>query len=100
MKVLTVCEQGLNRSVTAKWLLQHHGHEVIAAGTANLSPETFDMLCKWAERIILLDRSLPFNDLDEDKLIVWDVGADHYEHHYNRELVANLRRYDAVTAWP
>lgn len=100
MKVLTVCEQGLNRSVTAKYLVQRRGHEVIAAGTANLSAPTLAMLGEWADRIILLDRTLHDTVFDANKLLVWHVGADTYEHHYNPELVARLRQCDAVTPWP
>lgn len=101
MKIVTLCEQGVNRSVTAKWLLQFHpGNEVIAAGTG-LQPETLSMLYDWAERVIVLDRRLiPLAGVPPEKLVLWDVGPDRFEHHFNKELLGLLRQYAQATAWP
>jgi predicted protein tyrosine phosphatase len=88
MKILTVCERGLNRSVTAKYLLQDD-HEVIAAGL-NLAPDTLRMLYDWADRIVLLDARFS-EGIPAGKLVLCDVGPDRYEHHYNRELLLWLR---------
>jgi hypothetical protein len=97
VKILTVCEHGLNRSVTAKWMLQYRDHQVIAAGINNLSRATLSMLYDWADRVILLDKSLEARaDVPPAKLTVWDVGADTYPHHFNAELLAKLRRLAAA----
>jgi hypothetical protein len=92
VKILTVCEEGLNRSVAARWLLQHQGHEVIPIGLNRTTPDTLHMLFDWADRIILLDMRLVIH-APPAKLIVWDVGPDHYEHHYHPDLVRQLRQF-------
>jgi predicted protein tyrosine phosphatase len=89
MRILTVCEQGLNRSVTAKYLLQDN-HEVLAAGL-NLSPDTLRLLYDWADQIVLLDARFLNRIPTQTKVLVCNVGPDHYEHHYNPELVHLLR---------
>src|SRR5258708_29933733 len=101
MRIVTVCEQGLNRSVTAKWVLQFRKHEVIAAGVKNLSPETLAMLYGWADRIILLDARF-VDGIPADKLLVWDVGPDrfHTEGRFHPELVALIREHGRATDWP
>jgi predicted protein tyrosine phosphatase len=88
MRILTICEQGLNRSVTCKYLLQD-SHEVIAAGL-NLTPDTLAMLVDWADRVILLDARFS-TGWPPEKLVICNVGPDHFEHHYNPELVQLLR---------
>ena len=97
MKILTLCELGLNRSVTAKWMLQFRDHQVLAAGTQNLSKATLQMLYDWADRVILLDKSLEAKaDVPREKLTVWDVGSDTYPHHFNAELLGKLRKLAAA----
>lgn len=92
MRVLTLCAMGHNRSVTAKWLLMHDGHEVIAAGVSNLSAATLSMLYAWADRIVLLDKCLLNSAMPKDKLVDWDVGRDRFPTHLNPELLGLLRR--------
>lgn len=101
MKIITVCQQGINRSVTAKWLLQFHpGNEVIAAGLG-LQQNTLKMLYDWADRVILLDADLqPVAGIPDEKLVVWDVGPDRFEHHFNKELLRLLRAHAEATEWP
>lgn len=98
MRVLTVCERGLNRATTAQWLLQHEPDtEVISAGLHTLSADTLSMLYAWADRIVLLDGR--YRDaIPADKLVSWDVGPDRFEHHFNPELVRLLR--DRLRTWP
>jgi len=89
--VLTVCEQGVNRSTTAQWMLQFApDREVISAGLKRLSPETLGMLYDWADRVVLLDGRYR-RDVPSDKLVLWDVGPDRYPHHFNADLVRRLR---------
>jgi hypothetical protein len=92
MRLLTVCEEGLNRSVAARWLLQHLGHEVIPVGLNRTTAETLAMLYAWADRVIVLDARLS-GQVPADKLVVWDVGPDRYPHHYDPDLVRQLRAF-------
>jgi hypothetical protein len=92
MRVVTVCEEGLNRSVVARWMLQHQGHEVIPVGLRRTSPDTLAMLFDWADVVLLLDARLR-GQLSVENLIVWDVGPDLFPHHYNAELVRRLRAF-------
>jgi hypothetical protein len=81
VRIVTVCEEGINRANTAKWMLQFRDNEVL---------------------VILLDGryqahpSLP----SPPKLVVWDVGPDRFEHHFNRELVGMLRVHGSTYDWP
>jgi hypothetical protein len=95
MKLVTVCEEGLNRSVAARWLLQYVGHEVIPVGLNRHTDETLQMLYAWADRVVVLDRRLSAR-VPAEKLVVWDVGPDRYPHHYHPELVRRLRRFPAI----
>jgi hypothetical protein len=95
VKLVTVCEEGLNRSVAARWLLQHLGHEVIAVGLNRHSEETLQMLYAWADRVVVLDGRLSAR-VPPDKLVLWDVGPDRYPHHYHPDLVRLLRLFPAI----
>jgi predicted protein tyrosine phosphatase len=90
MKVLTVCERGLNRSVTAQYLLQRDQHEVISAGILTLSDETMQLLYDWADKVVLLDGRYR-DQIPAEKLVLWDVGPDIFDHHFNIDLVRILR---------
>lgn len=93
MKVLTICEDGINRSVAARWLLQHEGHEVIAIGYQRHSLATLEMLYDWADLIVVLDAELA-SFVPPIKLVVWHVGpAALYPHHLNTDLVRKLRGF-------
>jgi predicted protein tyrosine phosphatase len=93
MRILALCERGLNRSTTAQYLLQDEPDtEILSAGLRVLSPQTLRMLFDWADRIILLDARFT-QGIPPEKLVVWDVGPDRYEHHFNPELVRLLRSY-------
>ena len=96
-RILTVCEEGLNRSVAARWLLQHQGHEVIPVGLNRHSESTLSMLYDWADRVVLLDARLG-GHLPVENLTLWDVGPDSlYPHHLNSDLVARLRAFPALS---
>jgi hypothetical protein len=95
LKVVTVCEHGLNRSVVARWLLQQQGHEVIPVGLERHSDATLTMLYDWADRIVVLDARLSAR-VPAEKLVVWDVGPDVYPHHYHPDLVRRLRAFPAL----
>jgi len=97
LRILTVCEEGLNRSVAARWLLQHAGHEVIPIGLNRTSTDTLNLLLDWADRVVVLDRRLlECHQLPVEKLLLWDVGPDVYPHHYHPDLVRQLRAFPAL----
>ena len=85
-----MCERGIHRSVTAQWLLSHDQHEVISAGILTLSDETMRMLYDWADRVVLLDGRYR-DQIPAEKLVLWDVGPDIFDHHFNIDLVRILR---------
>lgn len=87
MNILTICDQGNNRSVQFAHLLKYKysGSDVIPAGL-NLSHQTLKMLCNWADIIILTDKLQKIPDEYIGKIKVWDVGEDHYPRPFNSEL--------------
>ncbi len=54
MKILCICDQGNKRAVYTRFLLGHK-HEALAAGVKTNSPETLQMLCEWADKILLAE---------------------------------------------
>ena len=54
IKILCVCRKGNVRSVGTKYALNRRGYNnVIATGAYLVTRKTFDMLCKWADVILL-----------------------------------------------
>lgn len=60
MKILCLCSGGNIRSVATSYLLKHTraGHDVLAAGVHTSSKETLEMLCNWAETILICGNHL------------------------------------------
>jgi len=80
-RILTICEYGNSRSVGLGWMLKHfYNKEVIACGIISTTPETFNLLCDWAESIIITFAPIePYMPQKfKDKIVVWDVGHDRY----------------------
>lgn len=96
MKILTLCEQGLNRSVVAKYMLQNVGHQVLAAGVLRQDRQTLAMLFAWADLVILMDKRYASRVVDcpKDKLRVWDVGPDRFHWEPDGDLM------DLIGHWP
>ncbi len=54
IKILTVCNKGVSRSVGTRVCLYRRGYKnVIAIGCTTTSFETLIMLCDWADKILL-----------------------------------------------
>ncbi|HZX14985.1 MAG TPA: hypothetical protein VFF49_11375 [Thermodesulfobacteriota bacterium] len=54
MKILCVCRLGNNRSVWTKRALNDRGYkDVLSVGGLLVSKETLNMLCEWADEILL-----------------------------------------------
>lgn len=95
-KILTICEYGNSRSVALAWMLkEQHGKEAIAIGICCTSPETFAMMCAWADTIIVTvgHISHPILNVFGGKVKVWDVGRDVYFLGYKEELIKKYQEY-------
>lgn len=95
-KVLTICEYGNSRSVGAAYLLkQDWGRDALACGICVTSPETFEMLCNWADTIIVTFAPIEkdINEKFRHKVVVWDVGFDRYFVPPPEELLKQYREY-------
>lgn len=79
MKVLVLCRAGIARSHAMLRELKEQGlHDTLAAGVEVNSPETLEMLYRWADRIVLMSKDLAPRIPDEQagKLVLADVGPD------------------------
>ncbi len=90
MKIMTICDQGNNRSVTFAHLLKYKypGSDVIAIGLGRCSVETQKMLFDWADYLIVTDKEL-YDNMEpgwEEKKRLWDVGKDVYPRPFNKYL--------------
>lgn len=96
MKILCVCARGNSRSVALAWILKDHlGLDAIAMGIEANSPETKDMLFKWADKIVLVDKSFEPQIPDEfkPKLKIYDVGGDRFFRGFEPELLNMYSEY-------
>lgn len=79
MKILTMCQGGNSRSVGMAFLLKYkYNIDAIACSWEKNSPETLDMLFKWADSILIMEASFEKFIPSEykNKIIVTDVGED------------------------
>lgn len=95
MKILTVCDQGNNRSVQFAHILKYWKHDTLPVGLDTTSAETLKMLFDWADIILLTEESQRFKlPIGYDsKIKVFDVGADNYPRPFNAELHAIAKRF-------
>lgn len=91
MKVLVVCDEGNNRSVTIAGQLKYWYHDVLTAGLARNSPETIKMLCDWADRIIITHTNQPIPPDFSEKVQLWNLGPDTYPRPFNPNLLQKVR---------
>jgi galactitol-specific phosphotransferase system IIB component len=87
-KILCICRHGFSRSVATKMCLNERGYfNVIAVGKQNTDLKTLDMLCKWAD-IILLAKFKHGDFILDDKKIEkhFSIGEDVWFNPYNKEL--------------
>ncbi len=86
------------RSHALSFLLHDkYKHESIAVGLRWMQPDTKEMLCKWADRIVLMETRF-WEWIPEEfysKILVVDVGQDRYGLTINPELLTFL---EGVTA--
>ena len=104
MKILILCDQGNNRSVVLAHQLKYWGHDVIPAGLKTNSRLTLQMLCDWADRIIIteacqrkelveiLSPAMIAPSMSKGEIQLWNIGPDKYPRPFNSELLAIVRR--------
>lgn len=94
MKILVVCEWGINRSHTIATQLKWWNHDVLSAGVAAQSAGTLELLGQWADRIIVVDELTaqhPNLGQFKAKIQLWDIGPDVYLRPFNRELLHKVQ---------
>lgn len=90
-KILTMCAGGNVRSVALKYLLKYkYGHEALACGQDANSAETINLLCNWADYVIVMTEEYAkfVPDKYKDKLLCYDVGPDRFGYAFHPELLA------------
>jgi CheY-like chemotaxis protein len=92
MRILVVCDQGVNRSVTLAHQLKYLGHDVLSAGLARNSQETLELLFDWAEKIITTEGCQSIPEQHAAKTELWDIGPDYYPRPHNKALLRIVRR--------
>jgi len=93
MKILTVCQGGHVRSVAAKYILKYrYGHDVLACGWESNTPETREMLCEWADYIVIMQAAFKqfIAPKYHGKLFAYDVGEDRYGNPFHPDLQAGI----------
>lgn len=88
-KYLCVCAGGNVRSHSLAFILKNtYNREAIAVGHLNVSPDTMNTLCEWADVIVVLQdymvKEIP--DKFKDKLRLFDVGDDRWGVYIHPEL--------------
>lgn len=94
-----MCAGGNVRSVGLRYILKYkYGHEGLACGQDANSPETIEMLCQWADYIIVvMPDYLKFipekyhkKENGEQKLFCYNVGEDRFGYAFHPELLRNF----------
>lgn len=97
MKILCVCQHGVNRSTVLATLLklEYGESDALACGVDRNSPATLEMLFDWADKIFVVDQyvlnQLKTRGIMNDKVILIDVGTDIWGQHHHPELQQTLR---------
>jgi hypothetical protein len=85
-----MCAGGNVRSVALKYILKYkYGHECLACGQDANSPETIDMLCNWADYVIVVTENYK-NFIPEkyhSKLLCYEIGIDRFGYAFHPELL-------------
>lgn len=88
-KFLCVCEGGNVRSVSMAFALKEQGQDALAIGWRFISPGTLNMLCKWADYIIVMQPMFTIHIPPEFQVKVrtYDVGEDNYGNPFHDQLL-------------
>lgn len=94
MKILTICRAGLVRSVALNDVLKLHyeNTDVLSCGADLNSKETLDMLCGWADKIIIVERHYLEKTLPEykNKVFICELGPDVWNSPKNPDLIGKV----------
>lgn len=85
-----MCQGGNSRSVALGYVLKYElGIDALACSWEKNTPETRDMLCRWADRIIVMQSmfvdKVPLEFYE--KVTVYDVGEDRWFNSLHPELL-------------
>lgn len=94
-KILCVCNEGNNRSVTVAHQLKYLGHDCIPVGLSTNSQSTLELLCEWADHIIVTDSEQQVPPQHQSKVRLWDIGPDVFPRPFNKTLLAVVRGREA-----
>lgn len=89
-KILTICAGGNVRSVGLRYLLHYkYGHEVLACGQDANNSETIDILCNWADYVIVVAEEYLFvvPEKYKSKLLCYNIGPDRFGYAFHPELL-------------
>jgi predicted protein tyrosine phosphatase len=99
MKYLCVCDGGNVRSQAMAYVLHDlKGHEAIPVGRIRVSEKTMEMMCKWADTIIIMQPHMEVSIKEKyrHKLLCVDVGEDRFGIYVHPEL---LQIVNAAADW-
>lgn len=97
MKFLCICDGGNVRSHALAYVLHDRfGHEAIPVGRLRVSAETMEMMCEWADVIVVMqpymEESVPKLEERRHKLRCVDVGIDRFGIYIHPELLEMVER--------
>lgn len=95
MKVLCVCHGGNVRSVALKNLLKNRVsvcHDALACGIHSNPWKTVEMLCAWADVIVIMHSSIRNAIPAKYAVLSYDVGEDVWNNPFHPELQAKLKK--------
>jgi hypothetical protein len=96
-----LCQKGNSRSVALAYIFKRRGIDALAAGLKTSSPETIEMLCAWADRIILTTKRyialVP--KAHYGKMLIWHVGTDIWFKGFDEDLINKFKEYMRKTKW-
>jgi len=96
---LCVCSGGNIRSVTLAYILRRiYRYDALAAGIKGNSSYTLDYLCKWADRIVVLEAEfkMAIPQRYHPKVVIYDVGHDVWHQANHPALVDKLYKHLAA----
>lgn len=94
MKILCTCAEGNNRAVTFAHIIKYvPGFETMTVGLEYNSPETLELMFRWADVIVVPDDTLLelIPDHHIGKIKFYDIGPDVYPRPHNPELYARIK---------
>lgn len=91
LKILSLCQWGLVRSVAVRRILiDELGADVIAAGIEKNDEETLKMLGDWADVIFIAAKNLAFSPnasvFDRNKIKLLNIGDDVWQNPRHKDL--------------